>query len=219
MKIHYLILLAPLLLTACGPGALPMQKSVIEDKKVTYELLIPSTTFYEKTFGNSMAHAMANSLVAPALQNHNEPLSATEMPQQSQVEKYMPITLIEKGLKERLKDELGWQEVKTNADYKVDVVHSGWGIRHHPLKVSTYSIYYTAALRIAETSPAAGKDKVRSASFFCQYASDSDYYYDEVYANGAAAVLKVTDAATPYCIDNIMKQIHEKMDAASGKTN
>jgi hypothetical protein len=208
--------LLAILVAACGPGPLPLKDMQGTGYHIEIDNAYPA--FTEKTFGSSLAQAAANSLVAPAQQNHNEIAVPTGKGNQTVMDSYVPLAPIGEHIRAMLEARLGWHEVAENPDYKLIFANNGWGIKHHPLKVSTYSIFYSMTVNIQETRIQPKNKVARSRVFGCYYQSDSDYYYDEVYQNSAAAVAQAMQKAIPACIESLNVQFDAafKKDSKSG---
>ncbi len=214
---HHLWLLAalPLLLAACnGPGPLKMSEDIVYNKTSSFKVSEGTGTFTEKTFGAGLAYSFATWLAS----NPNYPSTAPGMTAvavdakvQSAISKHFPGERIATALKQAVLQELKWKEKSNAPDYKVTIGTGGWGIEHHPLKVTEYAIFYRAGISIEETKPAPGTDKYRSTSFSCEHRTDSQYSHDEVFKDDGAAIKTVMEAAVPECVKQISSALKARI--------
>lgn len=211
-------LLLSLWLIACnGPGPLDMSQEKVQGKKASFTKPVGTPSFTEMTFGAALAQSAANWACSPSCPSTGHQPSNVEASKQDSIIKYSPTARIADGVKRELTQELRWKE-SSDPDYEVHVGSAGWGIRHHPLKLAVYNIYFNGSMTVASTHIAEGKKSPPSAWFSCRYQTDSKYTYDEVFANEAAAVKEAMDEAVPACIKQITEGVKARVVKDSAKS-
>lgn len=211
----YISLVVLFMLGACGPGRLVLDKNMLSGKAVKFKAENSHLGFTEKTMGGLLVHSAASWAAGPALSGA---VSAGQTPgqevsgdasRQDLVTTYSPQEAILAKLRSQLSADLHWQ-LSESPDYEVSLRNTGWGILHHPIKVTNYKIFYNATLTITEARTLNGS-KPKSDWFYCSFETDSKYSYDEVFANNASAVKDAMRDASVVCSNKLLKDVREQL--------
>ncbi len=196
---------AMFLLSACGAGPLKFDAASVQGKTVRFEP-VAVQPFYEKTFSDSMGNALVGALVGP-VHGANAAQYGSPAPDawQPVLRAYDPTSVIADTLRPWLIEGLHWREQPIVADYYVQFSSPAWGIMHHPIRVTAYSIYYSGNMTVSN-KPAGTKD-AQSQVFGCHYDTDADYSYEDVLANQGAVLGEVMSKAASACVEQYSKNI------------
>lgn len=200
------------MLVGCSAYRLPMNVQHVTAKTYVLSEEVEPEIFREKTFGNDLLLSVANTLNEGGPLEHaakaQTPLDGSEPvadERQKSLYRHSPDYILRHWVNSKLAPVLQWKEDAANPFYTVSVRGTEWGIRHHPLRLQAYAIYYKASLSIRESAPVEGSR--RGAWFNCQYKTDHIYDYDTVFADNAKVVAEAMKDAAKACIKQFDEQI------------
>jgi hypothetical protein len=171
--------------------------------------------FTETTFGSAVLATFANALERTTTGQGGGTSGKSDVSGERQaiIKNYVPANSIAQALKSRLAEDFHWKFVDKQSDYTASLLNKNWGIKNDKLAVNKYFIFYEAMLTISDNN----KPDAKGAYFFCNYRSDSKYDYDQVFANGAAAIKDAMDEAVQRCTSEITAQLKDRISKDSNK--
>ncbi len=176
----------------------------------------PPPGFTEATFGNFLAATTADFLVSSQSYTSHQYSNQKPTAQGDKAAKIAgldPAPRILASVEKTLAHEMRWHKQGAGAPFKVEMQTSNWGIRHHAIKVTRYTVDYAATFTIKENKA----DKPKGNYLWCSYHSPVEYAYDDIFANNHKILKHELDLATRECVTEISDKL--KQEVAKGKAS
>lgn len=194
------LLLLPLLITGCV-SRVQMDKNILAGKTVAVPESITGA-FMQKTFEDfnndwwNSNPEMGQPKIAPKIDS-------------ADLAKSDPTPAITDAIKKLLTEEIHMKLVKDSSEYTANF-RGSWGIKHHPIALTQYKIYYDGHFTF-EGTQSEGAKKPMYEWFTCSYSTASKYSYDEIFADKAALVKEALKPAAAKCIGELTQKLRAEL--------